>query len=147
MVRIQACKRSMRHSIQNPEADRLRPLRPARPEHHPTPLIRIKASTQSFNSLTFPSEARAAADLFSSLPPGGGTDEPPEPNIWDWLSAARKAAFSIRSWSTSARHSSHRRFASSAEASAASSSWERDSSALTCLWFMIVYQTCEKKID
>ena len=62
-----------------------------------------------------------------------GTDEPPEPNIWDWLRAARRAAFSIRSWSTSARHSSHRRFASSAEASAASSSCERDSNALTCL--------------
>lgn len=50
-----------------------------------------------------------------------------------WLSAARRAAFSIRSWSTSARHSSHRLLASSADASAASSSCERDSRAFTCL--------------
>jgi hypothetical protein len=50
-----------------------------------------------------------------------------------WLSAARKAAFSTRSWSTSARHSSQRRFASSAEASAASRSEDLDSRALTCL--------------
>ena len=48
-------------------------------------------------------------------------------------SAARRVAFSIRSWSTIVRHSSHRRFASSAEASAASSNCERDSSVLTCL--------------
>jgi hypothetical protein len=41
----------MRHSIQNPEADRLRPLRPARAEHPPTPLIRIKASTSIFRLL------------------------------------------------------------------------------------------------
>lgn len=78
------------------------------------------------SALFIPSATRVAAGLFSSL-------EPPEPNIWAWLSAARRAAFSIRSWSTSARHSSHRRFASSAEASAASSSCERDSNAFTCL--------------
>jgi hypothetical protein len=29
------------------------------------------------------SVARVGADLFSSLPPGGPPDVPPEPNIWD----------------------------------------------------------------
>ncbi len=52
---------------------------------------------------------------------------------WEACSAARRVAFSIRSWSTIVRHSSQRRFASSADASAASSNCERDSSVLTCL--------------
>lgn len=30
-----------------------------------------------------PSVARVGADLFSSLPPGGPPDVPPDPNIWD----------------------------------------------------------------
>jgi len=38
----------------------------------------------SFGSSPFvPSVTRVAADLFSSVPPGGAADEPPEPNIWD----------------------------------------------------------------
>ena len=52
---------------------------------------------------------------------------------WSCEMSVRRAAFSMRSWSTSWRQSSQRRFASSADASAASSSCERDSSALTCL--------------
>ena len=43
-------------------------------------------------------------------------------SIWAWLSAARNAAFSTRSWSTKARHSSQRLLASSADARAASNS-------------------------
>ena len=60
-------------------------------------------------------------------------DPAPSPPFCRLLSVARSAVFSTRSWSTSARHSSQRRFASSAEASAVSNSCERDSSALTCL--------------
>lgn len=66
------------------------------------------------------------------LLPGWGPPVPVE-SSWVWLSAARRAAFSTRNWSTRARHSSQRLLASSADAKAASRSCERDSSALTCL--------------
>lgn len=113
-------------SKHRPEANRL----PGPPNRFP----HLHATLHSFDSsaLFIPS---TRAGLFSSL----------GPNIWAWLSAARRAAFSIRSWSTSARHSSHRRFASSAEASAASSSCERDSNALTCLRVRQNRQPREKK--
>ena len=123
---MQAAKLGMRHTIViQPSAGSRSPAFASLPASPNRPYHPIKSSSlYSFESSAplVPSETRVSADLFSSLLPAGWTDEPPEPNIWDWLSAARRAAFSIRSWSTSARHSSHRRFASSAEASAASSS-------------------------
>lgn len=57
----------------------------------------------------------------------------PGGKICAWLNAARRAAFSTLSWSTNARHSSHRLLASSAEARAASSSCDLLSRAFTCL--------------